>query len=352
MKQKAICPFCKKDSETLHTFEVETGEEFSYCPTCGKKLKTSDAIETFTSTIRQMVRRANYQVHIAGKFEKAYRNFGDILTLQPENSFALTGRALSLMLMSTLRNERFEDAHMLVIFAREELRKQRNQITYFEFLARTETILKIYIQSCYEKLTYKEHFFDQDCISLFFSRIVLINDLLNLVHHELDCLILKGLTNSRVSEKLEDCHILIEGLSKTLNSSLATIEGTSYKCEVNKDKTVKLIKDNDHIVSKVEPKIIFSLNEKEHKHKLIPDIIFKARRGKFIISTFLMAGAWIFALLGILLITLGFTIQGNTLAMFISGVVLLGLSIIGFIIRIILKRKLKKTRLLNIAFDF
>lgn len=299
MKQKGFCIFCHTGDDYERVFEVETNDEYSYCPQCGRKIKTEDAVKAFKSRIQFLLKKAYYEFNIKTKYDKAYEKFGDILLYDEDNPVALCGRIESLLMMSTLRQPRFEDASVLINYAsKSQLHKSKNMIVYFDFLLKYERIARLYIENIKKMLTNKNFFYDEECVRMYVYRTNQIKQFYSLILQEILFLLGKGLNLTNAELKREMIELNAKKIDDILKSSFTCVDGITYRIKYIHENGISLVDDGIKIDTKLNGYKIYSLVSNEQKKPIIKDRVFKLNRlkyGLFIFSILSMSMAVICA---------------------------------------------------------
>ena len=256
------CKKCKKTHEIPVFFELNTENKISYCPRCGHQMTTKQANENYNKCLKDLYSEAEVLLFKAHDYEKAYRSYGKIIDAHPEDVVARYGRILSLIYLSTLRAPKFSDA--LVMFQSEKvkyLRLASYRKIYFAFLKQVNLALDNYHKKfMYRLMAADEYFYDVDCVSLYYDRILQIKNFKKVIKDECNYL-----SNKLLDESFEPLLNKIETeitlLDKELHGKKTTLEGVQYSF-------TKIGKDGRPIVSYGERRVLIKNQNKYPLYKL------------------------------------------------------------------------------------
>lgn len=277
MKEKGYCLFCKNIEDYERVFDVDSNDEFSYCPRCGKKIKTIDAVKAFKFKVRILLKKANYHIRITNKFDRAYEIFGEVLLLDNENCLALCGQVEALMFLSTLRTPRFDDCQVMInICGKNNFRKVKNHAIYFDYLMKYERICRIYLKNIKNLLTHKNFYYDEKCVKLYVDRCLEIKRFYEFILTELDYLKSKGFALSGFEHFIETVDENLKKVEDILDGTFTTVDGLTYHIKSNKN-DFKLLDDGIKIDTKLGKYKLYYLDNMDKKH-LIKDKVYKLNR--------------------------------------------------------------------------
>ena len=282
--KKAYCTYCKTDDELSRIFSVNPEAKVCYCPNCMVELKPKDAIDEYNYFIATKLNKANQLLYRDTRFYDAYCAFGHIIEIDPYIMKARFGRVLALFYMSTLRHTHFNDATLLLEREADQFfRKMKEQSHYAKFLTKVLSAVDEYQNRFERRITFKERFYSQDCVELYYTRLHEIIEVKKFVIEELNKITLKfpdekvmRLLTNRENEMLE--------LERQFDEPISTTGGTRYR--------VAKIVNNQILVSKLEEQFAplsrhkkFKLNENEKKGRLIKDKVYPDNSHLMLLTT-------------------------------------------------------------------
>ena len=160
---------CNNREEVRRIFEVNSEAQFCYCPYCGKKYRPKVAIFNYEKRITKYNKKAKFFLMNVGEPLYAYNLFAYVLELESWNRTAKLGRLLSLAYLSTLRRNRFNEVRVLLELARDDVKETKTMANkYSNFLDNLNECASEYIDRVRKKLTFRNYFYNGDCLKLFF----------------------------------------------------------------------------------------------------------------------------------------------------------------------------------------
>ena len=183
--KKGYCTNCNKYDEGRRIFDVNTDAKYCYCPHCGKKYTPKVAIHNYDRAISLYLKRGYYYLKNTGNPKAAYGIFAYVLELEHYNKTAKLGRLLSLAYLSTLRRNRFLEVKELLTMESEIFKVSKTRREYTAFLVSLHKCVQDYIIKAKKKLTFREYFYDINCLKLYYSLISDAITLLRVVVNEL-----------------------------------------------------------------------------------------------------------------------------------------------------------------------
>lgn len=272
--KKAYCPKCRSNNELYPIFDVNPEADVCYCPNCMTELKPKDVIDNYNYFIAQKINKAESLLFTDTKFLEAYESFGDILKIDSSIYRARFGRILSLIYMSTLRKSTFLSANLLLKEEAEQyFHKLKDQIAYTKFLNKINYALEEYYKRFVRKITFKERFYDSDCVELYLLRVHEIIELKKTVLEEAEVLYSK-FDEPRVRLLIATLNVSLIDLNEKYNSELVSIDGEQHK-------VVRIVNANQALVSILSVRLpAFNhyrkrkLNDDEKKGKLISNKVY------------------------------------------------------------------------------
>ncbi len=344
MESKGYCSRCSNKNELERIFVVNSNEEYCTCPNCQKTFLTSDAILAFKNKIISLQRKAIYTFNFKSNYLKAYKMFGNILNYDSGNAIGVCGRIESLLMMSTLRNAKFNDAYDLLDIALSlQLKKIKNYTCFNAFFAKVDKILKKYMSIIKKKLTTKTYFYDSDCLKLYLIRgyetlrlyKLFLNGFLYYKEH--------GVNKLNIDETIAYIEKIIKEKTTLIGSAYICADGLSYKLVKNyQNNNFNLENDGIKINTKLNLAKLETLYPSENK-KVIKDRVFMNNKLKYSLFILSYIGILTFIIVGLVLLALSFVFDELLIPFLSISIVLLVLCVACIISRIIIKKEMKKT---------
>lgn len=339
--KKGYCIHCNKHDEVRRIFDVNPDARNCHCPHCGHKYRPKIAIQNYERVISHYLRRANYYLKNTGNPKASYALFAYVLELDPNNKQAKLGRLLSLAYLSSLRRNRFLEVKELLLMDNDSFRGVRMRRDYAAFLISLHKCVSDYMVGVKKKLTFKEYFYDVNCLKLYYG---LLSDAMNLLRTVVDELSI--IEEEKTAETVNDT---IKQLEHEYNVSFFTVDGQEQRL-VNFTKTGEPLIVNGktiHDTSKLQRYRMASLND-EKNYRKINDIVFTRKFLKM--HQTIKASLSLIILIGLLAIAslvLYFIFMKNALAIIalISAITFGAIALTLLIIRLIFQYVLRKPRL-------
>ena len=183
--KKGYCTNCNKNDEARRIFDVNTDAKYCFCPHCGKKYRPKLAIQNYEKVISLYLKRGYYYLRNTGNPKTAYSIFAYVLELEQHNKTAKLGRLLSLAYLSTLRRNRFLEVKELLLMESENFHNSKIKREYTAFLVCLHKCVTDYITKAKKKLTFRDYFYDINCLKLYYCLISDAITLLRIVVNEL-----------------------------------------------------------------------------------------------------------------------------------------------------------------------
>ena len=338
---KGYCTNCNKHDESRRIFDVNSDTKFCHCPHCGKKYRPKVVISIYERVISGYLRQANFFLKNAGETLRAYSIFAYVLELEPTNKSAKLGRILALCYLSNLRRPRFSETYEMLTIEKDGYHLQSTKKEYIPFLLSLDHCLSDYIERCKKKLTFKNYFFDVDCLKLYFKRINEVLKLKRLIASEL----------SVIDEEKRSATVTssIKELEKEFNKSFYTADGQEQRL-------VNFAKSGDPLIvngkgrqdtTKILRTRMSSLDANNKKTRYINDDVFsKANLNAyhFFKTSLAVVITLAFIATGLLVLYFIFIKKALIALLIISGALFLN-ALLFLIMRLIFGHKLKKPRL-------
>lgn len=216
---KVYCDYCKKTPIKERIFVVNNNSVNATCPTCGHALEIGKGMTSYDNHFNKLLKKAAGKLNRESDFENAYKAYAYILDSDDNNVEAIFGRLVSLLKMSTLRDSKIEDVTLMLEQASRKVRVQQAVVgIHSDFLQRIKNIIEVYLRKIYARLTFKNRFYDGECLLLYLERVRESVDLLNLTSKEFENL------KNRFPKSIE-----IQSRIISTNEYLVELKGTFFK---------------------------------------------------------------------------------------------------------------------------
>ena len=266
--KKGYCTNCNKNDETRRIFDVNPSTSYCYCPHCGKKYRPKVAINNYNRVISRYLRRAFFFLRNVGDARRSYGIFAYVLELEPSNSAARMGRVLSLSYLSTLRRNRFREAKELLLMDVEQFRNRKIEKEYSAFLLELSKCTDEFMFRLEKKLTFKDFFYDVDCLKLYYKHMADVIDIKRTIVNELSLI-----DEEKMVEIVSNS---IKNLEESYKTSVFTADGKEQKL-VNFGKSGEPLIVNGYQrkdVTKIQRYRMSTLDPNNKKATYIKDIVF------------------------------------------------------------------------------
>lgn len=293
--KKGLCPYCLNKRTDHRVFQVNPEASTCFCPTCMKEIAPLDAINSYLKFIDNMLKKADNTLFITCDPSLAYQQYADVLEYEPKTAHALLGRILCLIYMGKVRSSYLKEAYILL-----ENTSYRgcDLDIYVNFLDKINTALDEYEYAVNKRLTFKEHYYDEECLRLYWSHLA---DIVQMKE-----LILSIFKEINKTKQREDCGAAInliensiEEKNKILKLESFTANGNGYKLDHFFNGKPFIVKTSTGDDSKFKRYRLSTLNPNEKGKHVIEDKIFRDYTGILRLRKFSIA-MWIllFLLLG------------------------------------------------------
>ena len=271
--KKGICPYCNyRASIVSRIFPVNAEATVCYCPNCMRKLAPIKAIENYNNIVSRLLEKADKTLFVACDPVKAYRQYADVLEVEGDNYRALLGRILCLIYTSKVRKEYLSDANELLEGISHKGIDQTNN--YVQALKTINFALEEYDTALTNRLIYKEHFYDEDCMKLYLAHLYDIIEFKKDILEKLKY-IRKNYTTQDNSEVIKLLEEDIEKKDHSLHGDKFTVDGVGYSfVKVKGDKAI-IEKNNEISNARFNKRHLKTLKEGVKGKKTIKDVVFK-----------------------------------------------------------------------------
>ncbi len=272
--KKAYCPHCKTENELDRIFSVSPDVEVCYCPNCLREFKPKEVIDNYNYFIANKLTKAERLLFRDTKFYEAYCAFADIIEIDSSCAKARFGRILSLIFMSKLRKTNFSSAALLLENEADQyFHKLKDQTAYVKFLHRASVALDEYMKRLHRKITIRDRFYSEECVTLYFQRLYEVLAVKKLLLEELEKSWAKS-SEDRTEHHIKSVTLSINLLEVNFTDIVATTDGTSYKV-TKVDAPDKIIVETlKERLNPINHFVMYKLDESEKRGKLLKDNVY------------------------------------------------------------------------------
>ena len=269
--KKGLCLHCQGKRIDHRIFPVNPEASTCFCPVCMKEMEPKVAIDNYLKLIKDMLFKADNTLFVACDPALAYQQYADVLEFEANDAHALIGRILCLIYMGKVRKSYLKEAYILL----ENTSYKGCDIEAFTyFLKKIDFALDEYETAVTKKLTFKEHFYDIECLKLYW---ILLNDVIKF--KELIQSIFERIAKTYTTRDDEAFINMLKNdianQKKILSEDKKTCDGRVYKFTkiVNGRACVEVV--NDRANGHFSRYRLSTLDPNEKGKKLIKDEVFK-----------------------------------------------------------------------------
>ena len=269
--KKGLCPYCQSKRIDHRIFPVNPEASTCFCPSCMKEMEPKTAIDNYNDLINGLLSKADNTLFVACDPSLAYQQYANVLEFEANETHALIGRILCLVYMGKVRKSYLKEAYILL----ENTPFKGSDITVFvNFLEKINFALDEYDTALIKKLTFREHFYDVECLKLY---LIHLNDIIKLKE-----LILSNFKQSKKSYATQQNEEFINMLTNIVDEKKRCL-ALEYHCtDGNGYKLSKFI-DDKAVVNKTTTEEtnhfarfrLSTLDPNEKNKRLIKDQVFK-----------------------------------------------------------------------------
>lgn len=284
------CKKCQVRGEDPRFFEVNTDHNVVICGRCGLRMTPKQAIANYDNLFDYLYKEAEILLFRARDAMGAYKAYARIIDLKPDDVVARFGRILSLVYISTLRKTNFDGA--LLMFHEEKkkyLRNPKYRVQYYSFIRCMNRAVSRYHEKLLKRLAYKnidgnEYFYDQECVSLYFHRILQIRNFKQIFLEE--CIYLKDkLEDDSFEPLMGTLSKEVEELTEELKVVRTDVDGVKYTFRRMSENFKPIISKSDIKTLLHLPKFQrYSLEDNKEKQPTINNSMFKTQAPLYMLS--------------------------------------------------------------------
>lgn len=308
--KRAYCTKCHNKNDKIRIFEVNPEAAVCYCPHCMAELEPADAIQAYDNRIDKMLKEAQTVLYQQTDYALAYSMFAQIIELDNSNIDARFGRIISLIYMSKLRRTRFLDCELMT---KEEttsfFHKASAYEKYAKFLIEVNHATDSYHKLLKKKLTFRNYFYDDECIKLFYKRDNEIGELKRFILEEATWLNAKHESNE-MTELVATLDKDIKENEKEASSKFYAVDGYLYGLAGFSNDGTPILGHNSkpqNLKIKRSPKK--TLGNSDRKTKVISDDVYRGNMQLYSFSKKVICWIVIHAILAVASIACFFLIK-------------------------------------------
>lgn len=269
--QKGLCPYCQGKRFERRVFQVNPEAKTCFCPTCMKEMAPKLAIDGYNDHIKKLLEIADNTLFVTCDPVLAYQQYADVIELEPKEPHALLGRITCLVYMGKVRKTYLNEATTLL----ENTSYEGVDLDeYSFFLKKINFALDEYDEELKKKLTFKEFFYDLDCLKLYWSHLYEIIKMKQFVLS-----ILKEIKKIHESHQTEVIINMldhsIDEKDKILHLDTFTADGKSYAYERIYNGRVFVKMGKSEMETKLSRYRLSTLDETDKTKKYIDDEVFR-----------------------------------------------------------------------------
>ena len=269
--RRGLCLHCQSKRIDHRIFQVNPEASTCFCPLCMKEMEPKEAIDNYNNLIKEMLLKADNTLFVACDPTLAYQQYADTLEFEPNEAHALIGRILCLIYMGKVRKSFLKEAYILL---ENTSYKGCDLNTFVNFLEKINVALDEYDLAINKKLTFREHYYDIECLKLYWTH---LNDIIKM--KELILSIFKQLKKNYVSQQndefIDSLEISINEKKNILSLECFTTDGKGYKLDKFFNDHPLVIETNSETSNKFIRFRLSTLNPEEKGKRVINDQVFK-----------------------------------------------------------------------------
>ena len=332
------CKKCQIYGDEPRFIDVNTEHSVIICPRCGARMTPKQAIANYDNYFENLYKEAEILLFRARNYMGAYKAYAKIIDYRPNDVVARYGRILSLVYLSTLRHTYLNEA--LLMFAEERkkyLRAQKHRAQYFIFIKEINKAVDKYRTALKKRVVYKtsdgkEFFYDRDCVSLYFHRLIQIRNFKEMFLEECNYLKAK-LEDDSFAPLINFLSVELKEIDNTLRNKVIDLDGYKYTYS-------RLSKDDEPIIgrsdlkelkvpAKVKRKVLV---EKKNNASVINDSIYTGTRVAYILAKLAVPAFFICAVSAGALFILAASFRNLEKFFMILGAIVLAAGAVGIIL--------------------
>ena len=340
--RRGICPVCKATTNFANmVFPVNDKADRCFCPRCLKELKPIEAIQKYEEALQKKIKEADKTLYLIGDADKAYRMYGDIISLDDSYLQAYLGRFMALIYHSTVRRSYIYEATLLM--SNEVIsimHKSESKNEYVAFISRAIKTVDEYFATVKKRIIFRKYFYEPECIEIYYKLLKDIYDFKKLLLGEAQFLSRHSdipKANSLVNQLTNH----LEDLDKKINQSYITVYGEIYHIgKIKRNGDIVIEKLDDTVKTNLHRYHMATLDQKNKKLRQIDDIIFKNYRSMMKVVPFasIISGASLLAALILGLMTYLYRESDLALYIFMTSTAIALILSISFLIVIFVFR--------------
>ena len=278
--KRGLCPYCKINNIQHSIFLVNPEASSVYCGTNMHQISPQEAIKNYERYMQGLIKKADDTLNVVCNPALAYQEYADVIEIDNSYVRPYLGRLLCLVYMSKVRKNHLHEAKLLLEVGTEEtFTKVSDFPVIFNALRNIVKVTEEYLGALKKKLTFRQYFYDTDCLALYFTHIVEAEEFENAVFDAVNSLKKKD-NSEKYSSFLNYMDEKISEKEKILkDTEFVLVNGKTYKfdkCNTFKGvSTLTEVKKKKLVDTKTSLYRMATLDIENKNLRYINDIIFK-----------------------------------------------------------------------------
>ena len=273
--KKGICPYCNPSRNSYRYFLVNPDASACFCPSCMKEMEPATAIEEYGKMIDAMVDKADDTLFVACDPASAYKQYAQVLEIEPVVTRSFLGRILCLVYMSKVRRSYLKEAYILLKNECDQYYHKASEIsTYVAYLKQLNSTLDEYEYAVKHKLTFKDLFYDLDCLQVYWRILIDVKNFKELILSEL-VFIKKNYANQSHDIFINLLEHSVAEEEELLNAPYYLVNGVGYKfAKLTRGEELKYIEVPGRVDTHLNKYRMATLDPTNKKLRYIKDEVF------------------------------------------------------------------------------
>ena len=276
--KRGLCPYCKINNIQHSIFLVNPEASSVFCGTNMHQISPQEAIKNYERYMQGLIKKADDTLNVVCNPALAYQEYADVIEIDNSYVRPYLGRLLCLVYMSKVRKNHLHEAKLLLEVGTEEtFTKVSDFPVVFNALRNIVKVTEEYLGALKKKLTFRQYFYDTDCLKLYCLHINEILKFKDLLLEETKVIVKKA--------KKQDAEVLHEILEHNIEEKNILLKETDHITVDGKHYRFVKVRRNGEVeiedVTKRKTNTFASryrmatLNPDDKKLRYIKDLIFK-----------------------------------------------------------------------------